>query len=138
MLRRDRQIRMQIHQLMDTFLFTIGFLLAYILRSDPDISDVLRLPAVSPFEEYVWLYLILIPAVPMILEAQGFYRRPMLCSRRMTFWLLLKACAVTTLVLILTVFLFRVTIARSVIIWFGFISFGLVADPEITGMPAWL
>ena len=43
MLRRDRQIRMQIHQLMDACLFAFGFWLAYALRANQDIIDLFGL-----------------------------------------------------------------------------------------------
>jgi exopolysaccharide biosynthesis polyprenyl glycosylphosphotransferase len=130
MLRRDRQIRMQIQQLLDTLLFTLAFSLAYVLRADPTLRDLLDLNAPSPFGDYVKLFVVLIPAAPMILEAQGFYQRSTLCSRRTTLWLLLKACLFTTLALILAAFLFQYTLGRSVIVWFGFISFALVATKE--------
>jgi exopolysaccharide biosynthesis polyprenyl glycosylphosphotransferase len=130
MLRRDRQIRMQIQQFMDAFLFAIAFGLAYVLRSNPDVVVLLNLPPVNEFNDYKWLYIILIPAAPLILEAQGFYNRPTECSRRSTAWLLFKGCLVTALVLILTSFFFRMVIARAVIIWFGFVSFALVFARE--------
>ena len=130
MLRRDRQIRMQIHQLMDACLFALGFWLAYLLRSNPDIIDLLSLPPVNEFRDYRWLYLILIPAAPFVLEAQGFYNRPVVSSRRMTAWLLFKSCLITTLVLILVLFFFQLVIARAVIIWFGFVTFALVFAKE--------
>ncbi len=51
MLRRDRQIRMQIHQLMDACLFALGFWLAYTLRANPDIIDLFGLGEwTAPFE----------------------------------------------------------------------------------------
>jgi exopolysaccharide biosynthesis polyprenyl glycosylphosphotransferase len=130
MLRRDRQIRMQIQQFMDAFLFAIAFGLAYVLRSNPDVIVLLNLPPVNEFNDYKWLYIILIPAAPLILEAQGFYNRPTQCTRRSTAWLLFKGCLVTALVLILTSFFFRMIIARAVIIWFGFVSFALVFAKE--------
>jgi exopolysaccharide biosynthesis polyprenyl glycosylphosphotransferase len=130
MLRRDRQIRMQIQQFMDAVLFAIAFGLAYVLRSNPDVIVLLNLPPVNEFTDYKWLYIILIPAAPLILEAQGFYSRPVQCSRRTTAWLLFKGCLVTALVLILTSFFFRMVIARAVIIWFGFVSFALVFTKE--------
>lgn len=130
MLRRDRQIRMQIHQLMDACLFALGFWLAYVLRSNPDIIDLLGLQPVNKFHDYVWLYLILIPAAPLILEAQGFYNRATFCSRRSTAWSLFKGCLITALVLILVLFFFRMVIARAVIVWFGFVSFALVFAKE--------
>ena len=94
MLRRHRLIRMQIHQLMDACLFALSFWLAYVLRSDPNIIDLFSLDPIGPFKAHVWLYLILIPAAPFILEAQGFYNRPLLCPRTLTAWQLSKACLV--------------------------------------------
>src|SRR2546423_13627553 len=101
MLRRDRQIRMQIQQLLDMILFIAAFALAYLLRADPNLIDLFNLNPPSPFSDYVKLYVVLIPAAPMILEAQGFYQRSTLSSRRTTLWLLLKSCVFTTLTLIL-------------------------------------
>ncbi len=130
MLRRDRLIRMQVHQLMDACLFAVSFWLAYVVRSDPRVIEFFRLDEVSPFEAYVWLYLILIPAAPLILEAQGFYNRPILCSRYTTAWLLFKGCLFTTLGLILALFLFHSGIARLVTVLFGAISFLLLFSKE--------
>ena len=130
MLRRDRQIRMQIQQCLDALLFALGFGLAYVLRSNPDVIVLLNLPPANEFNAYKWLYIILIPAAPLILEAQGFYNRPTLWSRRSTAWLLFKGCLITALVLILTSFFFRMVIARAVIILFGFVSFALVFAKE--------
>src|SRR5881296_3723220 len=97
MLRRHRQIRMQIHQLMDACLFAVSFWLAFVLRSDPHILDLLGLNPIGRFESYVWLYVILIPAAPLVLEAQGFYNRPLLCPRRATIWPLFKSCLITAI-----------------------------------------
>jgi exopolysaccharide biosynthesis polyprenyl glycosylphosphotransferase len=131
MLRRDRQIRTQIHQLMDACLFAVSFWLAYVLRTDSHVAGWLKLaPVEAPFNNFAWLYLILIPAAPVILEAQGFYQRPLLCSRRTTAWLLFRTCLFTSLGLILALFLMRTFIARSVVIWSGFISFGLMFAKE--------
>src|SRR5690349_20222876 len=105
MLKRDRQIRMQIHQLLDACLFAVSFPLAYVVRSDENIIDLLGLqPWTVPLDSYVWVYLILIPAAPLILEAQGFYNRPVLCLRRTTVWQLFKACLLMALGLILALF----------------------------------
>jgi exopolysaccharide biosynthesis polyprenyl glycosylphosphotransferase len=132
MLRRDRQIRMQIHQLMDAGLFALSFWLAYALRSNQDIIDLFGLLEWAvPFETYVRLYLILIPAAPLILEGMGFYARSPFCARRITAWMLFKACFFTTLGLVLAMFLFGLPpVARGVVVWFGFISFGLVFVKE--------
>ena len=128
MLRRDRQIRMQIHQLMDACLFALSFWLAFEVRTNEDVIDLLGLVDWSAsFDVYVRLYLILIPAAPLILEGQGFYARSPFCPRGVTAWILFKGCLFTTLGLVLTMFLFRMPpVARGVVVWFGAISFALV------------
>ena len=132
MLRRDRQIRMQIHQLMDACLFALSFWLAYVLRANADIIDLFGLVEwTSPFETYMPLYLVLIPAAPLILEGQGFYARPPFCSRSTTAWILFKGCLFTSLGLVVTMYLFKIPpVARWVVIWFGLISFVLVIAKE--------
>lgn len=130
MFRRDRLIRMQIHELMDACLFALSFWLAYELRSNADIKELFDLAPIREFESYVWLYLVLIPAAPMILETQGFYTRPFPCSRRRTAWILAKGCALTSLGVVLALWLFRIDIARSIVVWFGVISFLLVFMKE--------
>ena len=130
MLYRDRQIRRQAQQLLDAALFAISFWMAYQLRADRAIIELLHLDPIHPFDSYSWLYLILIPVAPLILEMQGFYRRPLSCSSRTTAWLLFKGCALMSLVLVLALFLFRTLMARWVVIWFGVISFGVVFAKE--------
>src|SRR5258706_14986050 len=110
MLRRDRQIRRQIQQLMDACLFAVSFWLAYVLRSDPNITDVFSLDPIAPFDSFVWVYLILIPAAPLILEAQGFYNRPIVCPRQATACPLFKGCLYIALGLILALVFFRIDI----------------------------
>ncbi len=133
MLRRDQQIRMQVHQLVDASLFAVGFWLAFVLRSDANIVDLLGLDPIEhdyPFKDYVWLYLLLIPAAPLVLEAQGFYNRPILWLRRVAVWQLVRACIILVLCVVLGLFLARMTIPRYVVIWFGVISFLLVLIKE--------
>ena len=133
MLSRSRQMRMQIHQVMDACLFALGFWLACRLRSNPEVTDLFGLNPVRSFDAYAVLYLILIPVGPVILEAQGFYQRPLLGSWRTMAWLLFKGCLVTSLALILAMFFLRMPpMARWVVIWFGFISFGLILAKEET------
>ena len=87
MLRRDRQIRMQIHQLVDACIFALSFWLAYDMRTDVRVIFHLGLnPFEKSFDNYVWLYLILIPLTPLVLESQGFYNRPVLSPRRAYMW----------------------------------------------------
>lgn len=118
---------MQIHQLMDACLFAVSFWVAYALRFNPTIIEWLKLPPPPKgLESIFWFYLILIPAAPLVLESQGFYDRSMISSRRATLWPLFKGCFLITVGLILAFFFLKLNVARTMVIWFGFISFGLV------------
>jgi exopolysaccharide biosynthesis polyprenyl glycosylphosphotransferase len=130
MLRRDRQMRMQLHQLMDACIFAVSFWLAYELRASDAVQAWLNVPPIAPFENFFWHYLILIPVSPLVLEAQGFYDRPMIAPRRQTWWSLFKGCLFISLGLTLALFFSRMTIARFVPIGFGLIAFCLVMLKE--------
>ena len=68
----------------------------------------------------------LVPAAPLVLESQGFYKRNVISSRAAIFWPLLKSCLIITVGLVLLLFLFRETPPRGVMILFGCVSFALV------------
>jgi exopolysaccharide biosynthesis polyprenyl glycosylphosphotransferase len=128
MLRRDRQIRTQIHQVADACLFAVSFWIAYALRANPQIIAWLNLVTIPPdtFDKAVWLYFALIPAAPLVLESQGFYNHPVLCSRRDILWPLFKGCLITTIGLVLVMYILHLTAPRGVMVFFGAISFSLV------------
>ena len=132
MLGRDRLIRMQIHQLMDACLFALSFWLAFKLRSSDAVSDFFHVPRVNmPFDKYVVLYVLLIAAAPLMLEAQGFYNRSLLSLRRRMLWPLLKTCAFLSLGVAAGLLLLRLyQTARGVVVWFGCLSFVLVVAKE--------
>lgn len=117
---------MQIQQLLDACIFGLSFWLAWLLRSNPDISAFLHLDPAGTFGAYFWLYLTLIVAGPLVLEAQGFYELPLLAPRRTVMWPLFKGCAVTTAGMIMVLFFFRVELARAVAVLFGMVSFSLI------------
>ena len=132
MLRRDRQLRTQLYQLKDAALFAISLYLAHLWRSHFP-SEILwwKFDPIAPFDQFVWLYLIIVPVVPLILESQGFYQRPLLGARRDAAWILFKSCLYATIGVILVLFLFHIiTLARGVIVMFGAVSFGLVLASE--------
>ena len=132
MLRRDRQIRTQIHQLADACLFAVSFWIAYALRTNPQIIEWLNLDPIPPdiFNSVVWLYFALIPAAPLILESQGFYSHAPLCPRLESLWSLFKGCLITTVGLVLVMYALHFVSPRVVMVFFGCISFTLVALKE--------
>jgi exopolysaccharide biosynthesis polyprenyl glycosylphosphotransferase len=128
MLQRDRQIRTQIHQLADAGLFAMSFWLAYYFRSQPLVADFFPNNPVTldAFDRVMRFLFALVPAAPLVLESQGFYKRNVISSRASIFWPLAKACFIVPIGLVLLLFLFRETAPRGVMILFGGISFGLV------------
>ena len=134
MLRRTRQIRTQIHQLVDACVFAASFWIAYSLRGDPAVISLLKLPVIPDTaldsEKLIWLYAALIPAAPLILESQGFYSRPPLGTRLATIWPLFKGCLITTIGLVLAMYALHFLTPRVMMVFFGIISFSLVYAKE--------
>src|SRR6266480_1899540 len=129
MLTRDRQLRTQLYQAKDAVLFALGLWLAHALRAHLSWA-ILEDHPLEEFKQFAWLYVIIFPGVPLILEIQGFYQRQLFCRRWDTAWLLFKGCAFVTFGVILVMWLFKMNLARLVIVFFGMISFGLVYISE--------
>ncbi len=129
MLRRQRQIRKQIHQVVDAGLFTLSFWLAHWLRVQAQ-NAFPKMDKIQPFEIYLWLFLLIAPLAFFLLESQGFYNRPLLGSRRLAAWRLFKAGLLSVIGVIFAMFLLREQLARSVIILFGGLAFLLVMAKE--------
>lgn len=131
MLRRDRQLRTQILQFRDAALFALALWLAHIMRDAwPRQLLGMEMIGIQPFKDFLWLYLIIIPGAPLVLESQGFYRRPLFGPRRVTAWLLLKSCVLITLPVISILFLSQALLARGVLVLFGCVAFVLIFGAE--------
>jgi len=132
MLRRDRQIRAQINQLADAILVAVSFYLAFVFRTNPLIAPLfgLDIVAADTFTKAEWLILPLMPVAALILESQNFYNRPPLAPRRAIVWPLFKGCLITSICMVLAIFVFRLPMSRSVTAFFGIISFLLIYSKE--------
>lgn len=131
MLRRQRQIRAQIHKLADASIFAGALWLTHWIRQDNDVLAVFGgTTHIESFSDFAWLLLVIVPMAPFLLELQGFYNRPLISSRRRTAWQVFKACAMTVGVVIFVMFLTKELLTRGVIILFGGMSFGLMMIKE--------
>lgn len=129
MLRRQQQIRERVQQWVDAGLFALAFWLAHTARAGAvNYSPGLR--EIQPFDQYLWLYLLILPGTLFLLKALGFYNRPLLFSRRETAWVLSHAAIIAVLGVVTAVFLRKQELARSVIFLFGAFSFVLVMVKE--------
>ncbi|MBI5383591.1 MAG: sugar transferase [Verrucomicrobia bacterium] len=123
MLGQHRQLRIQVNQLKDGGIFCLALWLAHYLRAGV-LHDLLHLErTIEPWDEFIWLWFVIFPAAPLILESQGFYRRPLFPRRRDTLWILLKSCTMATVGIIIVMFPLKLALARAVIILFGFTAF---------------
>lgn len=134
MLRRDRQMRTQVHQLMDGVLFTIAFWMAHWVRSQVGNVQLFGFnllgDASNAFPNYDWMYFVIGFISLLILDLQGFYKRPSLATRRLTAWILLKSCFLTVFCVVLILFMSRIVTPRGIIVLFGPISFLLIFFKE--------
>lgn len=125
MLGRHRQIRMQVSQLKDSALFAVSLWLAHVVRTLFDPRGI-----IESFSAFMGLYVVLIPGVPLILEWQGFYSRPLIPRRTDTAWKLFKGCLATTIGVVFITFFMKELPARGVYVLFGVFSFTLVFISE--------
>jgi hypothetical protein len=86
-------------RVLDTLLIVLSFWLAYQLRSSEQILGQIGLgllgifggtKEIEPLSEFYPYMLLTIPLSLVLLESQGFYRRPILASRGLTAWQLTK------------------------------------------------
>ncbi len=105
MLRRQRQIRTRVQQLVDAGIFTLALWIAHAARANWQFLFFWERPEIQPFEAYARLILVILPIAPLLLEMEGFYDRPLLASRRQTVWQLFWACSWATIIVILVSFL---------------------------------
>lgn len=122
MLGRYRQLRKRLHQIIDAGLFAIALWVAHFIRY----TWTFGRPEIAPFTEFLWLYAVILPLTPIVLDIQGFYNRPILAPRRQVIIPLAKASLIMGAIMIFTMFLTREQLARAVFFLFCPISFFLV------------
>jgi exopolysaccharide biosynthesis polyprenyl glycosylphosphotransferase len=131
MLRRQKEIRAQVHKLLDASLFALALWLAHYIRTNWfKVAVFGGTPEIQPLSQFIWLFPIMAAVAPLLLESQGFYSRPLLSNRLTTAWQLAKACSLAMVVSISMLFLVKENPARSVIMLLGPVSFVLVFAKE--------
>ena len=126
MLGQHQQLRTQVNQLKDGGLFCLALWLAHWIRSSVLQGFFPKTQIIEPFYDFMWLWLIIFPGAPLLLEFQGYYKRPLVARRRDIVWMLLKGCSLLTVGVILVMFPLKIQLARAVIVLFGVTSFLLV------------
>jgi exopolysaccharide biosynthesis polyprenyl glycosylphosphotransferase len=148
MLLRDRQFRIKVNQLIDGCLFALGLWLAWLIRfywtqfGPKGVDAILGnnaadlifrhrdVDAIAPFADYLWLFLVVIPMAPLVVEWQGFYERSIFSSVKQMAWQLGRACFISVVGLMVIDVMLKREAARAVFVLFGFCSFGLMFFKE--------
>ncbi len=134
--RKQQELIVQFNQLSDALLIALVFWLAHAFREElaflfPWPIKILGLfdfqfSPIAPFRYYKWLYLIILPLYPFLLDINGFYSRPQRMRRRQTLWVLTKSVAICSLVVIAALYFLGLTgLSRGVIALFA--AFSVVA-----------
>jgi exopolysaccharide biosynthesis polyprenyl glycosylphosphotransferase len=124
MLSHLQQTRTRLFQLADACLFAIALLAAYFLRDAFSLWFHWR--ALETIDGYLWLLPAAAVLGPVVLAGQGFYEPPRPTERLRSLFIVLRSCIFTVIGLILFLFLLRLQLARSVVIFVGFIGGTLV------------
>jgi exopolysaccharide biosynthesis polyprenyl glycosylphosphotransferase len=120
---KQRELYVQFNQITDALLIAVVFWLAHALRENLAFYFPLRFTLIADFRYYKWLYLIILPLCPFLMDINGFYSRPHRMRRRLTLWILVKSVSICALIVIAAMyFLGLAGLSRGVIILFAIMT----------------
>jgi exopolysaccharide biosynthesis polyprenyl glycosylphosphotransferase len=90
MLARKQELNTQLQQLIDALLLAVSLWVAYVLRFYATSWFHLAY-MVDPFRNYQWLFVVIMPFGPIMLDLQGFYQSPLNKSLWRSFVQILRA-----------------------------------------------
>ncbi|MBM3860432.1 MAG: sugar transferase [Verrucomicrobia bacterium] len=132
MLQQQRDIYIDLHQLLDALVIAFVFWVAHVLREQLAIQFPENFVMVVPFSQYKWLYLIILPLYPFLLNANGFYSRPFHVPLPQTLWILSKSASICALIVIVAMYFLSLTmLSRGFIVLFAFFSVAALAAKDM-------
>jgi len=118
-----RELYVQFNQLGDALVIAAVFWASHALRDRLAVLWPSSFPGIAPFSDYKWLYLIILPSYPFLLDINGYYARPFRGTGKETWWILLKSGAQCALIVIAAMYFLQLTgLSRGVIILFASLS----------------
>jgi exopolysaccharide biosynthesis polyprenyl glycosylphosphotransferase len=131
---RRREFIIQVSQIADGLLIAVVFWFAHASREQLAFSFpfpyrvfgyTIQHGMIAPFRYYKYLYLIILPVYPFLLDVNGFYSRSHSQQLRKTVWILLKSSIICTLAVMAAMFFFRwAMLSRGVVVIFSLLSIG--------------
>jgi exopolysaccharide biosynthesis polyprenyl glycosylphosphotransferase len=136
MANRQRDLFIQFNQFSDALVIAFVFWLAHAFREQLAFSYPLQFAAIAPFRAYKWLYLVVLPVTPFVLDVNGFYSRRDRFGPFQVLGVLLKSVTIASLIVIAAMyFLGMAGLARGVIVLFAFFTvLALFAKDRLTQM----
>jgi len=123
MLIHRKEFLAQVNQLTDAVVIAVVYWLVYEAREALAFWLPGQWSLIAPFRVYKWLYLIILPAYPLLLELNGYYTRPLNVRFTETLAILAKSAMLCLLVVIAALyFLGLAAISRGVVVLFGAVS----------------
>ena len=129
---RRREFIIQVSQIVDGLLIAVVFWFAHALREQLAFSFpfpyhilgyTIQHGIIAPFRYYKWLYLIVLPLYPFLLDVNGFYSRSHSQQLRNTAWILVKSSTICTLAVMAAMYFFRLAmLSRGVVVIFALFS----------------
>ncbi len=118
-----KEVTVQFHQLSDALLIAVVYWLVYATRESLAFWFPGEISPIAPFRYYKWLYLVILPAYPFLLDVNGFYDRPVNVRLWPTLWILVKSTALCLLAVIAVLYFLRAAaVSRGVVVLFGAVS----------------
>jgi len=117
---KQREIFIQFNQVSDALVIAAVFWLSHVFREELAFRYPSIFSLIAPFRYYKWLYLIILPLFPFLLDLNGFYTRPYGYRHRLTLWILVKSVALCALIVIAAAYFLQLAAAsRGVIVLFA-------------------
>jgi exopolysaccharide biosynthesis polyprenyl glycosylphosphotransferase len=120
---KQRELIIQFSQITDALVIAVVFWLAHRFRAELVFRFPENFSIIAPFRYYKWLYLVILPVFPVLLDVNGYYTRGAIQRRRDTLWTLTKSIGVGALVVIAVMYFFQLNfLSRGVILLFSVFS----------------
>lgn len=120
---KRREIFIQFNMLSDALVLVFVFWFAHAFRQELAYRDPLAFPLIAGFRYYKWLYLVIIPLYPLLLDINGHYDHSRRGQTPQVLWTILKSVATATLVIIAIMYFFQLSLlSRGVILLFAALS----------------
>jgi exopolysaccharide biosynthesis polyprenyl glycosylphosphotransferase len=122
MLARRQEINTQLQVLIDGFLLAVSLWVAWVLRYYSTTWFNLKV-TVDPFHNYHWLFIVIMPFGPILLDLQGFYQSPLNKTKGRSIVQIVRAMIGLSIIVSGCVIFLRLPLAnRSVPLLFIFIG----------------